>query len=87
MGPTFSPIEQHVIFQGRNYIERVQGMITPFVVCAQLFFFKFIYLLIYLERERERELAGEGQRERDRENPEQALHCQHRARCGARIHN
>ena len=41
-------------------------------------FFKFIYL--FWERERPRE----GQRERERRHPKQALHCQHRAQCGAR---
>ena len=46
----------------------------------------FIGAVRQREREigRETEQVGEGQRERERENPKQALHCQHRARVGAR---
>ena len=44
-----------------------------------LFFFK-VYLFFF---ERNRVSGGEGEREGERENPKQALHCQHRAQCGA----
>ena len=50
------------------------------------------FLFIYFEGERERERekkqrrGRERERERERENPEQAPHCQRRARLGARTH-
>ena len=45
----------------------------------------FIY---FWERERDRVRAGEGQREGEAQSPKRAPgpSCQHRARCGARIH-
>ena len=42
-------------------------------------FFKNFYLFFSWERAQ----VGEGQREKGKENLKQALHCQHRAHCGA----
>ena len=45
------------------------------------FFFK---VYVFVLRESERDLCvGKEQREGEGENPKQALHCQHGARCGA----
>ena len=56
--------------------------------CAHYHQFFFL-IFIYFKREREKERAHkqrEGAEREDRENSKQVLHCQHRARHGARSH-
>ena len=43
-------------------------------------------MLIYLFSERQRASMNGGGAEREGENLKQALHCQHRAQCGAQSH-
>ena len=47
-----------------------------FCVLLYVFLINFFKCFVF-------ERAGEGQREREREDWKQALHCQHRSRCGA----
>ena len=70
--PDFHEVPQ-LPSQGPSY-----GLPLSFSILVLFFFFFLTFIYLFLHRER----AGEGQREK----PKQALHCQHRARRGARTH-
>ena len=49
-------------------------------------YFSLSFKFIYFERDRDCMSEGGAERGRERENPKQALHCQHRARCRVQTH-
>ena len=79
--PRSSPITLYIIIKWA----KSSGQYRVCLFCPKA---SFIYFLInlFILRDRLSMSKGSAEREEERENPKQALHHQHRARCGAQIH-